>query len=304
MIILFGSIANPVIAYLCLALYQRGEKYLLLDARPSKQQFDFSWLSSYERNEGHLWVGDTKISARDIKSIYIHQIYPFLRYEDFLKNASSKDSMSGYRALYLLAECVDCLVVNKPSVCRSNASKAKQLTEIKKAGFEVPATIVTSDPNELKLFKKKCLSGLICKSVSGWRTATFKVTEDEKREALLIYCPTLFQEYIDGDDIRVHIVGSEVFATLVKSTSTDYRLSSNKDDVLLEAFELEEPVKRKCLALANRLGAKIAGIDLRLSSSGIYYCLELNYAPGFIFYQSATNQRIGQELVSLLMGLP
>ena len=45
-------------------------------------------------------------------------------------------------------------------------------------------------------------------------------------------CPTQFQEYVEGIDLRVHTVGSEIFATEVQSDADDYRYAHREGSSL------------------------------------------------------------------------
>jgi glutathione synthase/RimK-type ligase-like ATP-grasp enzyme len=45
----------------------------------------------------------------------------------------------------------------------------------------------------------------------------------------------------------------------------------------------------------------LAGIDLRLTPDGRWFCFEVNPSPAFNYYQSATGQPIAAALTRLLM---
>ena len=47
--------------------------------------------------------------------------------------------------------------------------------------------------------------------------------EDESRLGMLAHLPTQFQAFIEGTNIRVHVVGNEVFATEIECDAVDYR---------------------------------------------------------------------------------
>jgi D-alanine-D-alanine ligase-like ATP-grasp enzyme len=44
----------------------------------------------------------------------------------------------------------------------------------------------------------------------------------------------------------------------------------------------------------------VAGIDLRLTSDGKWYCFEVNPSPAFTF-QAATNHRVDEAIADLLI---
>ena len=116
-------------------------------------------------------------------------------------------------------------------------------------------------------------------------------------------CPTQFQEWVPGPDIRMHVIGRRLFPTEIVTDAVDYRYSGR--DGLLRAMcgaELPDEVGRRCVELVASLGMVIAGADLRRDLDGEYYCFEVNPTPGFMFYQQSTGQRIGDALVELLVG--
>ncbi len=48
------------------------------------------------------------------------------------------------------------------------------------------------------------------------------------------------------------------------------------------------------------LGLLIAGIDLRLTDDGHWYCFEVNPSPGFTYYEIATGQPLALAVARLL----
>ena len=59
---------------------------------------------------------------------------------------------------------------------------------------------------------------------------------------------------------------------------------------------------RRCRRLAHSLGLPLAGIDLRCTPDGRWYCFEVNPSPGFAYYERATGQPISQAIARLLAG--
>ena len=69
-----------------------------------------------------------------------------------------------------------------------------------------------------------------------------------ERLTTLRACPVQFQTWVPGTDVRVHVVGSEVFATAITTTATDYRYATarvEKPDHL-EPHELDDDVAQRC----------------------------------------------------------
>src|SRR5437899_2630061 len=90
-------------------------------------------------------------------------------------------------------------------------------------GFEVPDTLITNDPDLVNEFRAR-YGRIIYKSMSGVRSIVQVFGDDDlKRLQNIRWCPTQFQAFVEGTDVRVHVVGEQVFATGICSEATDYR---------------------------------------------------------------------------------
>jgi len=104
-------------------------------------------------------------------------------------------------------------------------------------------------------------------------------------------------------DIRVHTVGDEAFATEIESEASDYRYARRQGASLsARAADLPPEVGNSCAGLAAALGLELAGVDLRRTPDGRYYCFEVNPSPGFLFYERATAQPISEAVARRLRG--
>jgi glutathione synthase/RimK-type ligase-like ATP-grasp enzyme len=68
----------------------------------------------------------------------------------------------------------------------------------------------------------------------------------------------------------------------------------------MEPTEVPAAVGQACLRLARRLDLVLAGIDLKHTPEGEYYCFEVNPSPGFLYYEQHTGQPISAALAELL----
>jgi glutathione synthase/RimK-type ligase-like ATP-grasp enzyme len=161
---------------------------------------------------------------------------------------------------------------------------------------------VTTIPEEVDRFYDECRGRVIYKSVSSQRSIVRRMTgADCERREQVRRCPTQFQEYIPGVDIRVHTVGNRIFATEIATEATDYRYAGREGAAReMRGLTLPDPVAEQCLRLAAGLELAMSGIDLRRSPEGEYFCFEVNPSPAFTFYQAHTGQRIGDALIDLL----
>lgn len=225
--------------------------------------------------------------------------------------AESPDSLlrSHFAAFHTLltawCEIAPIRVVNRASAMGSNFSKPYQAQLVRAFGFRVPETLITNDPELVKQFAAGS-TAIIYKSVSGVRSIVRTLeAEDLSRLHRIQWCPTQFQKYVEGTDLRVHTVGERAFATLVESNATDYRYASNDDDghTKLTPYDVSDELADRCVALSRSMGLEFAGIDLRLTPEGDVYCFEVNPAPAFSYYELQTEQPIARAVARRLAGI-
>jgi len=213
----------------------------------------------------------------------------------------SPSSVAAFQALSAWTELTRARVLNRPSAAATNRSKPYQLELIAAAGFAVPDTLVTTDPDEVRTFWVEHAT-IIYKSVSGVRSivAIFG-PDDEDRIQDVSTCPTQFQKFIDGVDYRVHVVGEEVFACRVESAAVDYRYPlEDHATTVLHPASIPDCVAARCVRMTKSFGLVLAGIDLRLDRDSKWWCFEVNTAPGFIWFEQQTGLPIAAAVARTL----
>jgi glutathione synthase/RimK-type ligase-like ATP-grasp enzyme len=207
-------------------------------------------------------------------------------------------------ALIAWADLTRAAVINRPAPMAANNSKPYQLGLIAGLGFDVPETLVTTDPEQARRFRRRH-GRVIYKSVSGIRSIVSQLDDTRLgRLADVTSGPTQFQEHIAGDDVRVHVVGESVFATRARSPADDYRYASRAGAALeLTVADIPAAIADRCRAAAHAMALPVAGIDLRHTPDDRWVCFEVNPSPAFTFYEHATGQPIGAAIAQLLIGL-
>jgi hypothetical protein len=193
-------------------------------------------------------------------------------------------------------------VVNRAAPMGSNSSKPFQAQAITRRGFFTPETLITSDPELARDFIAEHRR-VIYKSISGVRSIVHEVdAEDQRRLDLIRSCPVQFQAYVEGRNVRVHTIGSEVFATGITTAATDYRYAHKEagQPAELEEVHLSDDLAAQCLALSADLELPFAGIDLKITPDEKVYCFEVNPSPAYSYYESHTGQPISAALARYL----
>lgn len=199
------------------------------------------------------------------------------------------------------SEMTSAFVVNRLSAMASNNSKPYQLQQIERLGFGVPETLITTDPKAAQAFWERH-GNVIYKSISAIRSRVARLgPEQAQRLEDIASCPTQFQQCINGTDYRVHVVGEEIFASEVLCDADDYRYPG-EHALEVRPYDLPPELESQCRKLATALQLPVAGIDLRRTPTGEWFCFEVNPSPGFTYYEEATGQPIANSIARLLAG--
>jgi hypothetical protein len=208
-------------------------------------------------------------------------------------------------ALLQWMEITPARVINRSAAMAANGSKPYQMQLIRQLGFAIPDTLITNDPELVRQFYRQH-QRVIYKSASGVRSIVASLQpQDFNRMERIRWCPTQFQAQIMGDNLRVHVVGEQVFATRIQTTAVDYRYAGRQGgDTALQAVEIDSGLARRCIHLARSLGLAFAGIDLMLADEPDerVYCFEVNPNPGFSYYEAHTGQPIADAVGRYLTG--
>jgi len=195
-------------------------------------------------------------------------------------------------------------VVNRMAAVGSNLSKPYQAQIIRRYGFATPDTLVTNDPQLVRDFLAQH-GRLIFKSVSYIRSIVSTVeAKDLARLGHIRWCPVQFQEYVEGTNVRVHVVDRQVFATAIRSSATDYRYAHlDGEEEELEPTEISAETAERCIALSKALGLDFAGVDLKITPDGRVFCFEVNPCPAFSYYELRAGQPIARAVARFLGGI-
>lgn len=201
--------------------------------------------------------------------------------------------------------------------------KPAQIEVAYKIGFNVPDTLFTSSPATAKKFIRshervitKTLSRAPAKN-SKDIPLLFLATDLTGKTAIdlsgLSVAPAIFQEAIDSaGDIRVTVIGDEVFAAMLRPKQGNKKSKGIQDwykyDNIHTGGEATEilphvlpaHIHDKCIAHARHFSLQYSAIDLILDKEGRYWFLENNPNGQWAYIEAATEQPIGKSMARLL----
>ncbi len=206
-----------------------------------------------------------------------------------------------------MLDALDCPWVNPREADASAHHKPYQWAVAQRLGLRVPRTMVTSDPGEAKRFIEEIGVGKVVfkaflASIEDWRETRLVEAADVERLELVRYAPVIFQEYIAGVDLRITVVGDEVFTGEIDAQKTSYPVDMRMvvGEAKVQAIELPEKLRAKLLALQKRLQLVYGAIDMRRTPEGEYYFLEVNPAGQWHFVEHRTGLQITKAMADLL----
>jgi glutathione synthase/RimK-type ligase-like ATP-grasp enzyme len=262
------------------------------------------WAIEGNTVEGQLRIDGGEWRLEDIDAVYTRalpvDVLPELQAVPSAARASARLT---HQAFQDWCERAPIRIVNRTAAMASNSSKPYQLQLIARHGFAVPATLLTNAPERVRAFRAEH-GRVVYKSASGIRSIVRELTDDDvARLEHIRWCPTQFQEWIDGLNVRVHVVGGRTFATSIETTATDYRYAAAEGATArLAAFDLDEDLDRRCVELVDGLNLAFAGVDLKLTPDDRVVCFEVNPNPAFTYYEDATGQPIADAVAAFLVG--
>lgn len=282
-------------------LINKGHKVFIFDAAnfPEKTSITFEY-----NNSSSCLIRDINLNfdLKDVDVVWQRRPYlstppPNVVKED--RTFSQSELTVAIASMYKYLE--NAFWVN-PRNARSNADlKPYQLKKASEAYFNIPKTIITNEPREIKEFIAKHHK-VIYKPLTpftwkenGKSFATYtsiisleinKLPKDE----LLRTTPGIFQEFIEKQyEVRVQFFGASYFAVKIDANNinhgdVDWRYDQNNLNSFVQ-IEIPGLILKKCRKLMNELGIITGAFDFIVTADNDWVYLEVNEAGQFLFLE-------------------
>lgn len=206
---------------------------------------------------------------------------------------------------------LDARWINPVAADEAAHHKPYNLAVAARTGLKVPRTLMTNDPAAARDFVEEVGLGQVVHK-------TFLATKEHWRETRLLreeelalldhlrHAPAIFQERIAAvADVRVTVVGDEIFATEITTApgtyELDYRMALGAAQV--RATSVSEETERLLRVFMRELGLVYGAIDLLRCRDGAEVFLEINPAGEWLFAERRTGQAISAAMAALLTRL-
>jgi glutathione synthase/RimK-type ligase-like ATP-grasp enzyme len=103
-------------------------------------------------------------------------------------------------------------------------------------------------------------------------------------------------------DLRITVVGDQLYAAEIDARRTSYPFDMRMviGEAPVEVVELPSAVREKILCLMRELGLVYGAIDMRRTTDGEFFFLEVNPAGQWLFVEQRTGLPISKALPELL----
>ncbi|NQV50455.1 MAG: hypothetical protein HQ507_08155 [Candidatus Marinimicrobia bacterium] len=258
------------------------------------------------------------IEDEEISAVYFHHPSPPI-VEDVVtkidQEFAAREALEVLRSIWRMIPEKKWL--NHPKYLWRAVNKVEQLLEAVNIGFHIPNTLITSDKDSVSSFIESTNNHIIAKAVKHgfvyrekeiWVASTHRLSSSYLQGyETYAEIPISYQHEIDkAYDIRVVVVGHQVFATAIHSqvheeTEVDWRLGDMLDiDLNHEKIKLPGGIENKCRDLVKLFSLRYSSMDMVYSKDGEYFFLELNPNGQWAWIEQEVGYPIRESIIDTL----
>ena len=292
--------------YVKLALEKKGHAAVLwyTGDYPSQQTHSFElkknnidWRSSVEQLQNIQF--DVVWLRRPVKPVLPESLHP----EDY-ENAKKENSMFYQTIWHVIAP--QAIWINPFNTISSINSKMLQLKVAATAGLNVPDTMISNDPTEIKKYISKYGQGnivyktlypmvwLFNNEVRLTYTNTISL-DDLPKDRALQSTPGIFQQKINKSyELRITYFGDHYIAIKIDSQIhpkgiMDWRYVPTHE-LVLEKITLPDKIDQSCRKLMQYFGVIFGCFDFIVTPDNEYYFLEINEQGQFLWIEEVNSE--------------
>ncbi len=185
---------------------------------------------------------------------------------------------------------------SKPFQMHTSISQA--LKKVCTENVTIPKTNIVK--GNVSKVSERMVKHRVVKSCSGMRSIVVSDKDCKSWDHSNInHVPVLFQEQIEGIDIRVHKIDNTFWAlSVISKSQIDYRYSDKKE-LVYTVLELPEELKQFCREVSRLENNRFVGIDL-IQVGNLFYCLESNPGPGWSTYAHSSKHQFNEAFGNIL----
>lgn len=261
-----------------------------------------------EQSRGRLITASRHVELERVRAVYYRRPTPYQ-----MRGGSQVEQFVGREAKFGLGgilATLPCRYVSHPWTLLAAEHKPLQLAAAQRAGFAVPATLITNHVEDARAFAAdhgpiiyKPLRGGPYTDANGelcaiWTTPVHAMELDDS----ISHTAHMFQARVNKTaDLRVTVVGRQVFCVRLDSGLLDWR--ADYDRITYAVMDPPAGIAERCLAFLDDLGLQFGAFDFALTEDGPVF-LECNPNGQWGWIEDETGLPIARAIADLLLEDP
>jgi glutathione synthase/RimK-type ligase-like ATP-grasp enzyme len=221
------------------------------------------------------------------------------------------------RTLFGTIAALGCFQLDPLESVRRTDHKELQVLRAAELGLDVPRTLFSNDPAEVRDFHDDLAGKVVTKMQSSFAIYRGGVENvvytnlvkpgDLDDLSGLRFCPMIFQEHLEKSlELRVTVVGRKVMAASIDSQRAALtRIDWRRDGVGLidqwKPYTLPWAVEQRLLTLLSSLGLNYGAADFVVTPEGRHVFLEVNAVGEFFWLERAPGLPISEAIADVLL---
>ncbi|TQF02501.1 ATP-grasp ribosomal peptide maturase [Kitasatospora acidiphila] len=287
-------------------LHGRGVPVVRFDSGDFPATLSFAATITPHGIKGTLSTPTRTADLANVRSLYYRRPSGFTFPHLDEQNARFAITQARYGLGGVVASLPGCLYVNHPHRIGDAEFKPSGLAVAAACGFQLPPTLITSDPGAARAFTKRH-GPVIYKPLStplyridgvSCTVEVLDVAADEIDDSV-VGTAHLFQQRIDkAADVRVTVIGNRVFHVRIDSDLLDWRTDYGRlrYSVVLPPVGLEKQSR----AYLNRFGLVFGAFDFAIDRRGQWWFLECNPSGQWAWMEPETGLPMVAAMADLL----
>lgn len=209
-------------------------------------------------------------------------------------------------------------VFNKASAIEACDDKAKTFECLQQKNIPMPQTMVAplvfegtydlkKDTYFIEKLKKELGFPMIMKGCIGsFGKEVFKIDHERQLQEIRTkwaYTPHLYQKYIatsHGKDVRIQVVGKEIVASMLRTSTTDFRANITQGGQM-SMYTCDEKFASLALQVCDLLALDFAGVDILFGENGEPLLCEVNSNAHIKKLQECTGIDVAEKIIAYII---
>ncbi|WP_440581825.1 ATP-grasp ribosomal peptide maturase [Streptomyces djakartensis] len=304
------SLNDPTADVVISELHDRGVPVVRFDSGDFPASLSAEAEITQDGLRGRLTTPSRTADLANVRALYYRRptgfAFPHLDEQD----ARFAVSQARYGLGGVIASLPDCLYVNHPHYIGDAEFKPSGLTAAVKAGFKVPLTLITSDPDAARAFIErngpviyKPLSNpvyLVDDVSSVVKIAEVTTADIDDQVAGTAH---LFQKLVPKTaDVRVTVIGRHTFCVWIDSGLLDWRVDYSRLRYTL--VPTPPDIELALHEYLDHFGLLFGAFDFAVDAEGRWWFLECNPSGLWYWLESETGLPMCAALADLLERKP